>query len=65
MFDQQYEFIARTRPEAFLISVLTSFPGTRRTLKPRKNMLLFLHQNFGFRSAWRNLERAQLAKLQS
>ncbi len=114
VFDQQYEFIIRTRLEAFLISVLTPFPGThlarrletegrilskdwskydmstvvfqpknftpealqaryyelnsalyslhsiaRRTLKPHKNMLLFLHQNFGFRNAWRSLEKAQ------
>jgi radical SAM superfamily enzyme YgiQ (UPF0313 family) len=116
VFDQQYEFITRTRLEAFLISVLTPFPGThltrrmeaegrilskdwskydmstvvfqpknltpevlqerynelnqalysvgsiaRRTLKPRKNMLLFVPQNFGFRNAWRSLERARLA----
>lgn len=114
VFDKQYEFITRTRLEAFLISVLTPFPGThltrrmeaegrilskdwrkydmntvvfqpknftpddlqtqynelnralysvgsivRRTLKPRKNMLIFLHQNIGFRNAWRDLERAQ------
>ncbi len=116
VFEQQYEFITRTRLEAFLISVLTPFPGThltrrmeaegrvlsrdwsqydmstvvfqpknftperlqerynelnrslyrisniaRRTLKPRKNMLLFVPQNFGFRNAWRGLERARLA----
>jgi radical SAM superfamily enzyme YgiQ (UPF0313 family) len=114
VFDKQYEFITRTRLEAFLISVLTPFPGThltrrmeaegrilskdwrkydmntvvfqpknftpddlqtqynelnralysvgsiaRRTLKPRKNMLIFLHQNIGFRNAWRDLERAR------
>ncbi len=116
VFEQQYEFITRTRLEAFLISVLTPFPGThmtkrmeaegrvlskdwsrydmstvvyqpknftperlqerydelnrslysissiaRRTLKPRKNMLLFVPQNFGFRNAWHGLERARLA----
>jgi radical SAM superfamily enzyme YgiQ (UPF0313 family) len=114
VFDKQYEFIIRTRMEAFLISVLTPFPGThltrrmeaegrilskdwskydmntvvfqpknftpddlqtrynelnralysvgsiaRRTLKLRKNMLIFLHQNIGFRNAWRDLERAR------
>ena len=116
VFEQQYEFITRTRLEAFLISVLTPFPGTHmtkrmeaegrvlskdwsrydmstvvyqpknftperlqerydelnrslysigsiahRTLKPRKNMLLFVPQNFGFRNAWRGLERARLS----
>jgi radical SAM superfamily enzyme YgiQ (UPF0313 family) len=116
VFEQQYEFITRTRLEAFLISVLTPFPGTHmtsrmeaegrilskdwslydmstvvykpknftpeqlqerydelnrslysigsiahRTLKPRKNMLIFVPQNFGFRNAWRGLERARLA----
>jgi len=120
VFEQQYEFITRTRLEAFLISVLTPFPGThltkrmeaegrilskdwskydmstvvyqpknftperlqerynelnqslysvgsiaRRTLKPRKNMLLFVPQNFGFRNAWRGLERARLADSQA
>ena len=120
VFEQQYEFITRTRLEAFLISVLTPFPGThltkrmeaegrilskdwskydmstvvyqpknftperlqerynelnqalysvgsiaRRTLKPRKNMLLFVPQNFGFRNAWRGLERARLAGSQA
>jgi radical SAM superfamily enzyme YgiQ (UPF0313 family) len=120
VFDQQYEFITRTRLEAFLISVLTPFPGThltkrmeaegrilskdwrrydmstvvyqpknftperlqerynelnqalysvgsiaRRTLKPRKNMLLFVPQNIGFRNAWRGLERARLAGSQA
>ena len=120
VFEQQYEFITRTRLEAFLISVLTPFPGThltrrmeaegriltkdwsqydmstvvyqpknftpeglqkrynelnqalysvgsiaRRTLKPRKNMLLFVPQNFGFRNAWRGLERARLASSQA
>ncbi len=116
VFEQQYEFITRTRLEAFLISVLTPFPGTHmtkrmqaegrilsndwskydmstvvyrpknftperlqerydelnhalyslgsiahRTLKPRKNMLIFVPQNFGFRNAWRGLQRARLA----
>jgi len=120
VFDQQYEFIIHTRLEAFLISVLTPFPGThlarrmeaegrilskdwskydmstvvyqpknftpemlqvrynelnhalysvgsiaRRTLKPHKNMLLFVHQNFGFRNAWHSLKRAQLAEGQT
>ena len=112
VFDQQYEFITRTRLEAFLISVLTPFPGThltkrlekeerilskdwskydmstvvfqpknfspellqrrynelnhslyslssiaRRTIKPRKNIVIFLPQNLGFRAAWRSLAR--------
>ena len=118
VFEQQYEFITRTRLESFLISVLTPFPGThmtkrmeaegrvlskdwsqydmstvvfqpknftperlqerydelnrslysigsiaRRTLKPRKNMLLFVPQNFGFRNAWRGLEKARLSTM--
>lgn len=113
VFDDQYEFITRNRLEAFLISVLTPFPGThlarrmasegrilsrdwdrydmntvvyqprhftperlqerylelnralyslgsiaRRTLKPRKNLLIFLPQNLGFRAAWKGLGRA-------
>jgi len=37
----------------------------RRTLKPHKNMLLFVHQNFGFRNAWHSLKRAQLAEGQT
>jgi len=114
VFDDLYEFIIGTRLEAFLISVLTPFPGThltrrmeqegriltkdwqqydmstvvhqprnfspeflqesydelnvslyslssiaRRTIKPRKNTLIFLPQNFGFRKAWHRLLAAR------
>ena len=117
VFDDQYEFINRNRLEAFLISVLTPFPGThlarrmeaegrilsrdwsrydmntvvfqprhftperlqerytelnralyslgsiaRRTCKPRKNLLIFLPQNLGFRAAWHRLGRALAAQ---
>jgi len=110
VFDDLYRFITDVRMEAFMISVLTPFPGThmtrrmeaegrilskdwrkydmstvvyqprnftpeqlqdkydelnrslyslpsiaRRVLKPRKNMVIFLPQNLGFRRAWRQL----------
>jgi len=116
VFDELHEFILATRLEAFLISVLTPFPGThltrrmeqegriltrdwrrydmstvvfqprnfspellqerydelnrslyslssiaRRTLKPRKNVVIFLPQNLGFRRAWRLLGSARAA----
>ena len=110
VFDDLYRFITDVRMEAFMISVLTPFPGThmtrrmeaegrilskdwrkydmstvvyqprnftpeqlqerydelnrslyslpsivRRVVKPRKNMVIFLPQNLGFRRAWRDL----------
>ncbi len=110
VFEGLYDFITANRVEAFLINVLTPFPGThltrrleregrilsrdwskydmntvlyrprnfspeelqarfdelnrslyswssiaRRTLKPRKNMLVFVPQNLGYRKAWKRL----------
>jgi radical SAM superfamily enzyme YgiQ (UPF0313 family) len=114
VFDNLYEFIMKTRLEAFLISVLTPFPGThltrrlekegrilsrdwreydmntvvyqprhftpevlqkkydelnlslyslssitRRAVKPRKNIVIFLPQNLGFRKAWNQVLAAR------
>lgn len=115
VFDDLYKFITGNRIEAFLINVLTPFPGThltkrmeqdgrilsrdwskydmntvvyqpqnftpeelqtrfdelnqslygwssivRRTMKPRKNMLIFVPQNLGYRKAWKRLSTMRL-----